>query len=148
MSDSNSASNLTERVAVEAVPERQRRAPALKTIEGGGAPMSQPTDQPAIIPDSVTNQIRAWTEALSAKEAQLDARVLGLNRVAAMHEAANRILAIRAQLGLAMMFAFVLALLAMNWQSTAGLLVLIAWCALTVLPLGFLEWTGRRTPPR
>lgn len=54
-----------------------------------------------------------------------------------------RILAVRFQLLLSLIGAFVLALGAMQSQSTAGLLVLIAFCALTVLPLVYLEYSGR-----
>jgi hypothetical protein len=54
-----------------------------------------------------------------------------------------RVLAIRFQLLLALIGAWVLALLAMQWQTQASLFVLIADCVLTVLPLVWLEFSGR-----
>lgn len=54
-----------------------------------------------------------------------------------------RVLAVRFQLLLSLIGAFVLAIGAMQWQSPSGLYVLIAFCALTVLPLVWLEFSGR-----
>lgn len=54
-----------------------------------------------------------------------------------------RVLAVRLQLLLSLIGAFALALGAMAWQSPAGLYVLIAYSALTVLPLVWLEFSGR-----
>ncbi|HXE51256.1 MAG TPA: hypothetical protein VN663_22955 [Ramlibacter sp.] len=55
-----------------------------------------------------------------------------------------RILAVRFQLLLSLIGAFVLAVLAMQWQSAAGLYVLVAFCAGAVAPLVWLEFSGRR----
>lgn len=63
-------------------------------------------------------------------------------------DAIARVLAVRLQLLLALIGAFVLALGAMQWQSWAGLFVLIAWCCLAVLPLVWLEHGGRPRLPR
>lgn len=60
--------------------------------------------------------------------------------------AVMRVLAVRLQLLLSLAGAFVLALGAMAWQSWPGLAILIAFCALTVLPLVWLEYHGRQAP--
>lgn len=54
-----------------------------------------------------------------------------------------KVLAVRLQLLLSLIGAFVLAMGAMAWQTPAGLWVLTAWCILAVLPLVWLEWGGR-----
>ena len=54
-----------------------------------------------------------------------------------------RVLAVRFQLLLSLIGAFVLALGAMQWQSPMGLYVLMAFCAGTVAPLVWLEFSGR-----
>jgi hypothetical protein len=66
-----------------------------------------------------------------------------LAQTAATYQVVAKVLAIRSQLLLAVIGAFVLSMYAMSWQTNAGLLVLIAWCLLTVMPLVALEWRGR-----
>lgn len=61
----------------------------------------------------------------------------------AVFEVVGRIIAVRLFLFLALIGAFVLALYAMSWQTTAALAVLISYCVLSVLPLVALEWRGR-----
>jgi hypothetical protein len=61
----------------------------------------------------------------------------------AVFTAIAKILAVRLQLLLALIGAFVLALLAMSWQSNIGLAVLAAYCCLTVIPLIWLAWPDR-----
>lgn len=61
----------------------------------------------------------------------------------AAYRAVASVLAVRVQLLLSLIGAFVLALFAMQWQSPAGLYVLIAFCALTILPLVALHFLGR-----
>lgn len=61
----------------------------------------------------------------------------------AAFRAISRILAVRFQLLLSLIGAFVLALHAMQWQTSAGLWVLIAFCALITGPLVWLEYSGR-----
>jgi hypothetical protein len=50
----------------------------------------------------------------------------------------------RALLLLALLGAFVLAVIAATHETTASLYVLIAWCVLTILPIVFLEVRRRR----
>jgi hypothetical protein len=63
--------------------------------------------------------------------------------ILAVFKAIAMVLAPRLQLLLALIGAFVLALLAMQWQSNIGLAILAAYCALTVIPLIALAWPER-----
>lgn len=65
------------------------------------------------------------------------------DQINAVFAAISRVLAVRLQLLLSLLGAFALAVMAMQWQSSAGLWLLIAWCLLTVIPLVALEWAGR-----
>jgi hypothetical protein len=121
----NVSAPTTERLGVEAVPERARRAP-LRAVETSDPPL------PLIS-----------LQALADKEAELNKRSAALAQTAATYQVVAKVLAIRSQLLLAVIGAFVLSMYAMSWQTNAGLLVLIAWCLLTVMPLVALEWRGR-----
>lgn len=61
----------------------------------------------------------------------------------AVFAAIAKILAVRLQLLLSLVGAFVIALLAMAWQSYIGLAILGAFCLLTVIPLVWLAWPER-----
>lgn len=61
----------------------------------------------------------------------------------AVFTAIAKVLAVRLLLLLALAGAFVVTLLAMQWQSQIALAVLIAYCGLTVLPLIALAWPDR-----
>lgn len=120
MSVSNESSSPVERVAVEALPDRPRRVTPLRAIETPEA-VAPVQPSPTIIERGPTT-----AELLNGAFAAI-----------------ARVLAVRLQLMLAVIGAFVLAMLAMQWQTLPGLFVLIAWNILTVLPLIWLEYTGR-----
>lgn len=121
----NVSAPTTERLGVEAIPERTRRAP-LRAVETTESPL------PLIS-----------VQALADKEAELNKRSAALAQTAATYQVVAKVLAVRSQLLLALIGAFTLAMYAMSWQSTAGLFLLIAWCLLTIMPLTLLEWSGR-----
>lgn len=126
-----SQGSTTERVAVEVEPERPRRAP-LRTVPNEGfaavAGAEAHAAQPAAPPPQV---VHVPTPPNAAALIQ------------AAFAAIAKVLAVRFQLLLSLMGAFVLAVLAMQWQTPAGLYVLIAFCALTTAPLVWLEFKGR-----
>lgn len=70
-------------------------------------------------------------------------RVARSDILLAVLTAISRVLAVRLQLLLALVGAFVITLLAMDQQSSIGLAILVAYCALTVLPLIVLAWPER-----
>lgn len=127
-----SAQTTVERVGVEVVPERARRAPfrtvppegfaaAVATAEAYAAEAAAPQPQVVHVPTPPS------------------AAVL----IQAVFSAIAKVLAVRFQLLLSLMGAFVLAVMAMQWQTSAGLYVLMAFCALTTAPLVWLEFKGR-----
>jgi hypothetical protein len=116
----------TERVAVEVIPGRPR-TPRLVAATLPPPPIIEPPAQVEADP----------REAALQRRAQILAQIGGAQRAVAA------VLAVRLHLLLTLIGAFVLAMGAMQYQSTAGLLVLIAWCCLAILPLVWLEWSGR-----
>lgn len=119
----------TERVAVEAIPERPRR-PALSAVPPPGIAAAV-----AAAGQFKPEEIVAVAEP--PHQAQVNAALTAAFRAIA------RVLAIRFQLLLSLIGDFVLAILAMQWQTPAGLYVMIAFCALTTAPLVWLEFSGR-----
>lgn len=131
MSDSATSlgnANGVERIGVQALPDRPARprvATPLREVLAAPAPSAvQPEPAPA-------------TVYVPQKPSAADL-------INANFSAIARILAVRLQLLLALIGAFVLAEGAMASQSNAGLLVLIAWAVLTIMPLVFLEYSGRQ----
>jgi hypothetical protein len=141
-----SAGAAVERLSVEPIPPRPRRASGSVTPI---RPNEPETAAPAAVSpqyDQMILQLRARIESVERKgavSAALEARSHMLEQISATLNAVMRVLAVRFQLLLALCGAFGLALGAMAWQSTAGLLILIAWCILTIFPLALLEWGGR-----
>jgi hypothetical protein len=112
-----------ERVAVEAIPDRPSRRPPLREV-----PM--PTEAEATVAQTPQPQIIRVPPDASAM----------LN---AAFRAIARVLAVRFQLLLSLIGAFVLAIMAMMSQAPASLYVLIAFCVLITGPLVWLEFSGR-----
>lgn len=117
ISSAGSSADGVERVAVEVLPEGPSRRPTLVA--------SQPP--PVTAPEAV---------AMATPPTQSDLLHAAFTAIA-------KVLAVRLQLLLSLIGAFVLAMGAMAWQTPAGLWVLTAWCILAVLPLVWLEWGGR-----
>jgi hypothetical protein len=65
--------------------------------------------------------------------------------VLAVFQAIATVLAIRLQLLLALLGAFVLAIMAMRDPSYLALAVLLVYSGLTVIPLVWLAWPGKKT---
>ena len=82
-------------------------------------------------------------QAPDPRDAEFQTRARVLSQTGATLHVVSRVLAVRLQLLLALIGAFVLALGAMQWQTPAGLYVLIAWAVLTILPIVWLEYSGR-----
>jgi len=110
------------------MPERPRRL----RLAAETPPAPLPPPQPEIAPVSAPP---------TAPELEQRAKLLA--QTGAMLRVVAGVLAIRLQLLLALIGAFVLAIGAMQWQSFAGLYVLVAWCLLAILPLVWLEYSGR-----
>ena len=127
-----------ERLSVEPLPERSRR-PALKAVEsgqstnaGGGEPLQSLAVEQQIIAEVA--ELRALVHRR---------RSVFPDHINAVFAAIAKVLAVRLQLLLSLIGAFVLALGAMRSQDWPGLSVLIAFCGLTILPLVWLEYSGR-----
>lgn len=120
----------TERVAVEAIPDRPRRPPL------SAVPPERLAERGALVESQAEAVASA---AIAAIQQKPDANAM----ITASFRAIARVLAIRFQLLLSLIGDFVLAILAMEWQTAAGLYVLIAFCALTTAPLVWLEFSGR-----
>jgi hypothetical protein len=123
---------MTERIAVEAIPDRPRR-PTLSAVPPAGLAAA------AAAVEAQTAQMASAAIASmpSSHQSQVNAALTAAFRSIA------RVLAVRLQLLLSLIADFVLAILAMQWQTPAGLYVLIAFCALTTAPLVWLEFSGR-----
>lgn len=130
-----------ERLAVEALPERPRRVSTLKAVETIG-PASPPVDEPA--PSGpITAEDPIARDAIRRLAAALAERRTYGEQVNAVFTAIAKMLAIRLQLLMALIGAFVLSLFAMRFQTYEGLAVVVAFCGLTILPLVWLEYSGR-----
>lgn len=127
VSNESSASATVERLAVEAIPSRPRKPGALHAVE------TSPPEPPP--------QVTAPTPVIIERAPSLN------DHIQAAFSAIARILAVKLQLLLTLLGAFVLALGAMAWQSPMGLAVLIAWCGLAVLPMVWLDYAGRQRRP-
>lgn len=114
--------NSVERLAVEEVTPRPR--------------LVHP--QPAPLPPSPPEEIKPPAAAVIVPPKVDQSRIL----VAIL--AVSRVVAVRLQLLLSLMGAFVLALMAMSHQTMLGLAILGAYCALTVIPLVWLAWPDRQ----
>jgi hypothetical protein len=102
----------------------------MANFQASPAPEANPMPPPA--PIQTTAEPRpSDNTALLAQTMGVIAAIAGIT--------ATRILLLLAVSG-----AFYLATQAISAQSTASLLVLVAYCAFTVLPLVALEWGGRR----
>lgn len=116
-----------ERLAVEPIQSRPRRM--LRAVEDAKAAVEE-------------------AQAVAATMPVIIERPPSLNdHIQAAFSAIARILAVKLQLLLTLLGAFVLALGAMAWQSQMGLAVLIAWCCLAVLPMVWLDYAGRQRRP-
>lgn len=129
MTDLSQGSTTVERVAVEVEPERPRRAPLRTVPSEGFAGAVAATEAQAAAPQPQVVHVPTPPNAAAL--------------IQAAFAAIAKVLAVRFQLLLSLMGAFVLAVLAMQWQTPAGLYVLIAFCALTTAPLVWLEFKGR-----
>lgn len=95
------------------------------------SPGSAPVDE------TLEDQRRAARdiEALRAADSALRNQ-----QIMAMFGAISRILAARFLLLLALIGAFVLAIMAMQAQTTASIWILVSYCLLTIAPLVGLQW--------
>ena len=132
-----------ERLSVEPVPSRPRRP--LHAVESQPEP-SQTLETPQPPPGfaaavAAAKQQGALASQGAAQQASLNAQVQ------AVFAAISRVLAVKAQLLLTLIGAFVLAIMAMREQSSMGLYLLVAWCCLAVLPMVWLDFAGRQRRP-
>lgn len=131
------SSAAVERLSVEPVPDRPRRPP-LKAVPAVEPPSELP-EPAAILFDP--RPIHAEIQRLYALINQRRARIPEL--LQASFTAIARVLAVRLQLLLSLIGAFVLAMGAMRSGELVGLAVVVAFAFLTVLPLVWLEYSGR-----
>ena len=96
-----------------------------------------PTPGPAFNPAAIA--------AVQAQQAQ-QARVAVLARVLAVLQAVALIVSARLLLLLGVVFAFVLAMLAITAQTIPAIGVLVGWCLLIVGPLVWLDSSARKPP--
>lgn len=123
-----------ERLAVEELPPRGPRLvrpvpPPFLEVQQNPAPLSPPSVPP--IAPSAAPVLKP--SAAATASAHILVAILAVSKV----------VAVRLQLLLALVGAFVLALMAMAQQSYLGLAIFGAYCVLTVIPLVWLAWPDR-----
>ena len=128
---SETSSPAVERLLVEELPAaaRKRTNGSTERIAASPSPPQGVVISPAIVPEMPRFS---------------DPSVAVNRMVLASLEAVGFVLFPRLLLLLALVGAFALGVLAMSWQSGIGLEILIAFTALTVAPLAWLERMSRR----
>lgn len=134
---SHVSANAVERLSVQPLPDRSRKTP-LRAVE-------QEPPTAGYNPPAVT---LAPAAPVPPERVIVPQKPAAADLINAAFAAIARVLAVRLQLLLSLIGTFVLAMGAMAWQSTAGLLVMIAFASLTLVPLVVLEYIGRPRAPR